>query len=100
MYITVLQVESPHTRFPTFATPATEFRITKDSVNGYLDADKNAGIAANGNTGVYTGYSSWLGKMYFQRYKDNQATAVTAGSGVEARNRYYVVLTGNAVTFL
>ena len=75
-------------------------RVTKDSVNGYLDADKNAGIAVNGNAGQYTGYSSWLGKMYFQRYKDNQVTAVTAGDSFEARNRYYVVLTGNAVTFL
>jgi len=75
-------------------------RITASSVNGYVNADKNAGIATNGNTGHYTGYSSWLAKMYFQLYKDNQITPIFANDVIECTNRYYVVLTDNAVTFL
>jgi len=75
-------------------------RVTGSSVNSYVDADKNAGIAANGNAGQYTGYSSWLAKMYFQLYKDNQITPILANDVIECTNRYYVVLTDNAVTFL
>lgn len=73
-------------------------KITQDSVNSYLDADKNAALAVNGNAGVYTGYSSWLGKMYFQRYKTS-GTLISAGHEITASNVYSCVLFENLESF-
>lgn len=55
----------------------------------------NAGLDMNANSGQFSGFSSWLGKMYFQYAKSGQLLAVTSSDFVNHSSTYYTVVTDN-----
>lgn len=69
--------------------------VSADGVGLFEDSNENnAGIAPNLNSGAYTGFSSWLAKMYFQRIKTAGVT-VAANDTFKAENVYYIKLHPN-----
>jgi len=57
--------------------------------------ESNAALAMNLNSGSYTGFSSWLGKMYFQYAATGQGLAVTSSDKFSHTATYYTVVSQN-----
>ena len=55
----------------------------------------NAALAMNLNSGTYTGFSSWLGKMYFQYARTDQALSITSSDSFNHTATYYTVVSAN-----
>jgi hypothetical protein len=70
-------------------------RTSSYGVNDFYNSTLNAGLAVNANSGSYTGYSSWLSKMYFQRLGSEANFITKVGEIFKSNNRYYVKLNIN-----
>lgn len=64
-------------------------------VDDFVNSTLNAGLAVNANSGSYTGYSSWLSKMYFQRLGSEANYTAQVGEVIKSNNKYYVKLNIN-----
>ena len=96
--------EKTNTGVPSVNTSPTNIIIgcfvTPRSVDDYKNgSNTRAGLAVNLNSGEYTGFSSWVAKMYFTRFNSNEASPVTAGQFFNHNARYYCHLQQNNVEF-
>ena len=64
-------------------------------LNYYRHGLTRCGFSMNANNGQYTGYSSWLAKMYFQRSSVSKAESVTSGQKISNKATYYTILADN-----
>ncbi len=65
-------------------------KTNSKSLNNFNDSTANCGLALNSSNGQYTGYSSWLSKMYFQRTKGGQVVDISSGTVINTSSSYYV----------
>jgi hypothetical protein len=65
-------------------------RVNSETMDNYTESEMNCGLAVNTNGNSFTGYSSILSKIYFQRIRSGQSVVFQPGDKLQGFNKYYI----------